>query len=268
MLVWRDMWPVMAPLLSRPFFPGGGLCNEGEDDGAGGGGGEAGGDGGGEGGADDGAAGGPGDAGDKVDKRIMRDRLANQKNEYEAQLRQQRLDHEKALEKKGEDDKPKDEEARYTDLVDKHTGLSDEFALYKAEMETRSALLIAGVTEEAGQGLVLHRYRQIPESERPSLGVWLQTEAKKDRYLAPVFGKPEAPRDPEEPEEAGRSLWSSPNNGVKIARPDLPASVKLTDVAGKTYAEKIKLVGSHEKLEKLYGLRPGGLPRPRKRSTG
>lgn len=265
MLVWRDMWPVMAPLLSRPFFPGGGLCNEGDGDGDGGGGGDAGGDAGG-GDADAGGGDAGGDAAEQVDKRIMLDRLSNQKNEYEAKMRE--------LEKKVEaagaagEEKPKDEEARYTDLVDKHTGLSDEFALYKAEMETKSALLIAGVTEPAGQGLVLHRYNQIPESERPSLGVWLQTDAKADRYLAPVFGKPEAPKEPEEQSQQGSSFWSSPNNGVTIARPDLPASVKLTDVAGKSYAEKIKLVGSHEKLEKLYGLRPGGLPRPRKKANG
>ena len=268
MLVWRDMWPVMAPLLSRPFFPGGGLCNEGDDDGdggGGGGGGDAGGDGGDgadAGGGDDGK----GDAGDQVDKRIMLDRLANQKNEYEAKMREL----EKKVEAAGaaKEEKPKDEEARYVDLVGKHTSLSDEFALYKAEMETRSALLIAGVTEADAQGLVLHRYHQIPEDERPSLGVWLQTEAKKDRYLAPVFGKPEAPKDPEAEPEVGQHLWSNPNRGVSIVRPDLPASVKVADVAGKTYAEKIKLVGSHEKLEKLYGLGPGGLPRPRKKANG
>ena len=84
-----------------------------------------------------------------------------------------------------------------TEAAAKHTELEGQFKAFKSKAETHAMLGDNGVTSADARGILLHRYNQLSEADRPDLSTWVGKDgaARSDSLVAHVFGKSVDPVD-------------------------------------------------------------------------
>ena len=100
-------------------------------------------------------------------------------------------------------------ETEKTSLSTRFSDLEAKHAEYQKHTDTKLMLGENGVSNKDAQGLLLHRYGQLPEEGRPALSAWIGKDgaARTDPYLAAVFAAPvEDKKEEQEPKEKRRSV--------------------------------------------------------------
>lgn len=106
-----------------------------------------------------------------------------------------------------------------TAAATKHTELDTEFKTFKTKAETDTLLGDNGVNSSDARGLLIHRYNQLPEADRPDLAKWVGKDgkARTDDLVKHVFGTAETvdTTDTGDTEDGKKKRTDVPNPVVK-----------------------------------------------------
>ncbi len=122
----------------------------------------------------------------------------------------------------------------------KHTDLEGQFTAFKSKAGTDTLLGDNGVNNANARGLLMHRYNQLPEADRPELATWVGKDgaARSDSLVSHVFGtaadaSAEADADPAKKEK--KTTVPTPNkpdgegeDGIKYT-PEIVHELGLED---------------------------------------
>jgi len=88
-------------------------------------------------------------------------------------------------------------ETNAAEAVTQLTELEGQFKAFRTKAETDTLLGDNGVSSSDARGLLMHRYNQLSEDDRPELGTWVGKDgaARSDSLVAHVFGTAAAPVD-------------------------------------------------------------------------
>jgi len=84
-------------------------------------------------------------------------------------------------------------ESNATEAATKHTELESQFTAFRSKAETDTLLGDNGVNSSDARGLLMHRYNQLSETDRPELSTWVGKDgaARSDSLVAHVFAATE-----------------------------------------------------------------------------